>query len=219
VLSTGAGAVLAWYSNKGARQDVIVNPSSVENFICNYTPHAFRVAVAETKTFLYRGENDIYQPIVLSPEPDLLFPETYDNDDALEYFKCLERRLNPRIDARPSLGHVATSDKSEAEQWGQSVSIWPLGDFFSYVWPRDSKVFNSSPIHCPNDELVIERDLKMALKQGHEVLFASKFTVGGRRPKELLLGRHKKSSFLALPAHYEECLLDLTETPEFLSYS
>ena len=216
VLVAGASTILA-LSDGGNSHQYDVSPSSLSDLICNYTPRAFRAAVAATGTFLYRGENDIYPPMILAPKPDLLLPGTYDDPTALAYFQCLEKRLlAAHIDARPSLGHIATSDKSEAAQWGDAVTIWPMGESLSYVWPRREKVFFPAPTQCPSDELAINRDLEVALKQGHEVLFYSEFAKGTMLPKEF---PGATSAFLAVPARFESSLFDLIKKPEFASQS
>jgi hypothetical protein len=62
--------------------------------------------------------------------------------------------------AKPSNGHIATSDALEAGKWGKIVSVWPLlpstttennnnknnknRAIFSYVWPRNRSVFYES---------------------------------------------------------------------------
>mmetsp|Transcript_65574 Transcript_65574/g.73168 ORF Transcript_65574/g.73168 Transcript_65574/m.73168 type:complete len:166 (-) Transcript_65574:169-666(-) len=62
--------------------------------------------------------------------------------------------------AKPSNGHIATSDPNEANKWGNVVSVWPLLDsanssvtsstsdeqgggasLFSYVWLKDRSTF------------------------------------------------------------------------------
>lgn len=195
-----------------------MNPSLLADFICTYTSNTFRDAVATTGKFLYRGESNIQRPAILVPEPDLLLAGTYDDSAALVYFQCLEKRLKPgNILARPSLGHIATSDKSEAAQWGEAVTIWPIGGFLSYVWPLQDKVFFPAPTACPSDELAINHDLAVALEAGHEVLFASEFVTGDRIPKEFL-GQLPESAFLVVPAQFESFLTELVRKPCFTTY-
>lgn len=186
------------------------------------------------------------------PEPDLLVPQTYDFDPtALEYFECLERRTtaaasettrgnmegspvmtNNRIRtvARPSNGHIGTSDAQEAKNWGQDVvSVWPLGDTLSYIWPLDRTTFVPSPKvnssdndrrrrsrkgpSCAEDRLVQDSGLEKALTMLREVLFASWFlhtpTVSGSShsrssthpiSRDLL---RRSSAFLAVPIEYD----------------
>jgi hypothetical protein len=196
-----------------------ISPSLLPTILCNYTPQAFRLAVAATGCFLYRGETSIasnHEATVLDPEPDLLLPGTYDHPSALAYFQCLEHRLQQRRSAaRPSVGHIATSDLSEASQWGPAVSVWPLGDSMSYVWPRRGKVFFSpaGTYNCPGDDLEIDRGLNLALKLGHEVLFTS--TVRGNDSLPSVLRDRRKSAFLAVPVCFDETLSDIAKQPEF----
>lgn len=152
---------------------------------------------------------------IQNPEPDLLWPETYnDNPMALSYFQCLEERLSPpssstsgnnnynnnsnnvTVIARPTNGHIGTSDSKEAGKWGDVVSIWPLGDTISYVWPQDRETFCdidqatatatkrrkenpgkvqhlSNNFLCEKDKLVINQNLVDALVQSREVLFTT----------------------------------------------
>jgi hypothetical protein len=164
---------------------------------------------------------------IQNPEPDLLLPQTYnDNPMALSYFQCLERRLsssslslssststltsisghnnNNIVLARPSNGHIGTSDPREAGKWGDVVSIWPLGDAISYVWLEDRETFwggdadeatttvptnrrrgdprkeqkllSSTTFLCRDDKLVINQKLVEALVRPREVLFTTTIT-------------------------------------------
>ena len=187
-----------------------LHPTSLEDFICTYTPKAYRDAVAATGKFLYRGESSLHKPTILFPEPDLLVADTYDDPGALIYFQCLEKRLksSEKVLARPSLGHIGTSDKIEAARWGEPVTIWPIGGTLSFVWPRHEKVFFPSPTHCPSDELAVDYGLALALELGHEVLFATVPPNDNEAPK---------SPFLAVPAQYELALVELAKKPEFIS--
>ena len=86
--------------------------------------------------------------------------------------------------AKPSNGHIGTSDIAEAGKWGPVVSVWPVVDgrcgvSLSYAWPEDRSVFweggargNDSD---NNDEVVVDRGLATALaaRNGREVLFAT----------------------------------------------
>jgi hypothetical protein len=159
-----------------------------------HCPDEFRRAVQASQCFLYRGESpSIVGPTILNPKPDLLAPGTYDDPDALAYFAWMERELaglsssrsskrthdtskrrtgSPSEIARPSTGHVGTASEEAARQWGVPVSVWPLGDSFSYVWPRNR------PLLYPGgsgslDDLVIDKDLDIALRSGREVLFST----------------------------------------------
>lgn len=190
-------------------------PPSLPEIIRRYTPESFRQAVATSGRLMYRGETSIDGFEVLAPEPDLLLPDTYNDPDALAYFQCLERRLcASKTEARPSTGHIATSDVSEASQWGDAVSVWPLGTSISYVWPKQNKCFSPSAEGCPKDELVINQELEMALALGHEVLFSCSFD-DGRMPS-MVPGR-SQSAFLAVSARYEKELMDAIMRPEFFA--
>ena len=179
---------------------------------------------------------------VQNPEPDLLLPETYNNNPlALSYFQCLEQRLSQssppsstststsgnninnnkdkNIDvARPSNGHIGTSDSKEAGRWGGDVvSIWPLGDTISYVWPQDRQTFcdvdlattstiistktrkeqlSPTTTVCQDDRLVINQRLVDALVLPREVLFTT--TTGWRE--------NTPAPFLAIPMEYDTIL-------------
>lgn len=203
--------------------------------------------------FLYRGEepNDgvscyfekdmtigktNHSPIVrvCDPTPDLLFPETYGNDPlALYYFQQLEDFLvsisatSPTTDvifmAKPSNGHIATSDPSEAGKWGNVVSVWPLlpvendkeGDAppqkparFSYVWPRNQPVFYAADTlkqqytknikQFDSQSLVENEKLREALIEanGREVLFS--FSTSS-------------AAFVAIPAELDQPLREELE--------
>lgn len=248
------------------------------DLICTFTPAAFRTAVLRSGgRFLYRGAERTTTTLatptlpptaagvpsgwIHAPEPDLLLPGTYGDDDsgaALEYFECLEGRLlllpmstaapdgamrtttEPttstataaaiRITARPSNGHIGTSDPEEAALWGADavVSVWPLGDELSYVWPQDRATFfpfSSSKFNdvdddphrssaavgknesCTDDDrLVVDVDLEKALTLQREVLFASRFRdgsvpVSGLHDDDALL--HRTSAFLAIPIEFD----------------
>jgi hypothetical protein len=173
--------------------------SRLVDLICRYTPAEFRFAVRQTSCFLYRGE-DVLRPSVLHPEPDLLVQGTYtDNDSALEYFSCLELKLESR--AKPSTGHIGTSTQEDAAAWGRVVSVWPLGNHLSYVYPQDSSLF--FPGNC-NDELVVDQNLETALSTGHELLFASWFDRQRKRRLPPVFSSRWISAFLAIPASEDE---------------
>lgn len=161
--------------------------SQLAGWITDNVPVDFLRAVRESGgRFLYRGAEESYRdvPEVFDPVPDLLLPETYGNDrGAVEYFEQLEALLVAKQEqqhgaaavttttthlAKPSNGHIATSDPSEAGKWGPIVSVWPLlgptealhndkgnrpprlhrtcaatasSSSFSYVWLRNRPVF------------------------------------------------------------------------------
>jgi hypothetical protein len=138
---------------------------------------------------------------VLNPAPDLLLPSTYKNDPkALEYFTCLEKDLvQGEVQARPSTGHIGTANKADAEPWGSPVSVWPLGDTISYVWPKSRNLLY--PGTCPDRDLVSDEGLEDALSLGKEVLFATFSN------SESSIGIQRNSSFLVVPSSYDERLV------------
>ena len=212
---------------------------TVSDWICRWTPQEFRVAIQSSGRFLYRGadndgnDNDT-KPLSLAnilqePLPDLLFPETYNNDAAaLAYFQCLEEKLlansqswrtfnnNPsrRIKALPSTGHIATSDPQEAGKWGPVVSVWPIGTEWSYVWPRDRPTFYElEKSTCVEDALVVNTNLLGALQQPREVLFA---TGGAKHTRIGNIARDiAPSAFFVIPQRYDQ---SIQERLEMLNY-
>eukprot|EP01083_Nonionella_stella_P094440 264952_1 len=62
--------------------------------IRQHTPPDFIKAVSQSQQLLYRGEEDFGSTCsIMAPEPDLLFFDTYSNDQALSYFTQLEQCL------------------------------------------------------------------------------------------------------------------------------
>lgn len=225
-----------------------ITTSELAQFVVTHTPRTVLEAVKDSGgKFLYRGEearDSCYQEQVVvesttsstsllvricNPPPDLLMAETYDYDPvALDYFQRLETSLTQQfaIIAKPSIGHIATSDPQEAGNWGNVVSIWPLelqsnysnnkNNFnpqaqppqqrFSFVWPADRSVFyaNETKNNTQNDAtaLVANARLRTVLeaKEGREVLFAS-FTNG----------RQSSAVFLAIPAELDNALREELE--------
>ena len=89
-------------------------------------PQNFLRAVATSNACLYRGE-DLQRPALLAPPPDLLDETTYGSTgvDAVAYFACLESSLAARrVRARPSNGHIGTSQRADAEVWGSACRKW-----------------------------------------------------------------------------------------------
>jgi hypothetical protein len=176
---------------------------------------------------------------ILNPEPDLLLPDTYGDPKALAYFECLEARLSSSSSfvppfghltsslsssgdssalrvAKPSNGHIGTSDPQQAGQWGSVVSVWPLGDALSYVWLRDRAEFFSNTMDDGNNEecqrddndsnLVRDQQLDQALLQrNREVLFCSWFHHHDQRPAATNV-KLPVSAFLAVPIEYDNAL-------------
>lgn len=183
----------------------------VVTFLCMHTPRQLREAVRDSGGhFLYRG-NDGAAPRIFHPEPDLLREGTYDDPQALAYFECLEGRLSG-VPARPSTGHMATSVVEDAALWGEVVSIWPLGSHLSFVWPHDERTFVPDST-CPRSELVIDRDLSLALKQGREILFTSWFDSNDVFPEGVSLTWI--SAFVAMPSQFDQELLRLLSVRRF----
>jgi hypothetical protein len=188
------------------------------DLICADTPQSFRQAVQQSHHFLYRGTDDDdggdykYSPQIQHPEPDLLIPGTYyDNPAALDYFTCLEKRLlRSAVAARPSTGHVATSDPMEAGRWGPVVSVWPLGTEWSYVWPQDRSTLFASSADCDDNVLMVDRELQEALQQPREVLFMSYFL--RNQPETTIkfsssvLSYSWRSAFLTIPMQEDAAL-------------
>jgi hypothetical protein len=183
----------------------------VVTLLCKHTPRQLRQAVRDSGgRFLYRG-NDGEAPRICHPEPDLLKEETYDDPQAFVYFECLEGRLSG-VPARPSTGHMATSVVEDAALWGEVVSIWPLGSKFSFVWPHDERTFVPDST-CPGSELVIDRDLSLALKQGREILFASWFDSKDVLPEGV--SPTWISAFVAVPSRFDKEMLRLLSVRRF----
>lgn len=154
---------------------------------------AFLSAVRTSGRFLYRGEdalgslwNDVPAgpAAVLCPEPDLLLPGTYGDEDdgALDYFRALEQTLARAGGARPSTGHIGVARREAAAPWGEVCSIWPLGRPLRYAWPRARPDFwprEQSDAVESQDAYRLDDGLAEALSLGREVLFS---TVGPARP-------------------------------------
>lgn len=153
--------------------------------IWKYCPTEFRQAVRESGgRFLYRGESpDMTCPTILNPKPDLLLPTTYNDPQALSYFEWLERETatparsastsRSRRIVRPSTAHIGTANEENARVWGAPVSVWPLGDSFAYLWPRNRDCLYPGGSTSSTDDLVIQKDLDLALRTGKEVLFST----------------------------------------------
>lgn len=208
-----------------------VSTTELAVFLATRVPTEFLRAVqASGGKFLYRGDEPGRECFswdrairICSPPPDLLQLETYGDAKALAYFQALEDRLAFRqktFVAKPSNGHIATSDPLEAGRWGTVVSIWPLLDAnlmaaerFSYLWPAGRRtLYNGeeepdSNIPTPtagnritNNALVINEGLADALaaNDGREILFATDTTDG--------------SSFLTVPIELDGALRRELET-------
>ena len=151
-----------------------------------FCPVEFLNAVKDTGAFLYRGEtfslcnnNDsCYQ---FECPPDLLSQGTYGCAEAVEYFQRLEDcSATSSSLVRPSTGHIGTSSIRSAAQWGNPVSVWPLGTSFSYAFPMQRSdffhcgdVLNNKQSPTPCDEIYWNKELSKALRADREVMFAT----------------------------------------------
>jgi hypothetical protein len=201
----------AWNSQQGGVTPPSLSFPDAVDVVCRYTPLDFRKSVKDSGRFLYRGET-INGPTMLHPKPDLLLPGTpgYDDREALNYFKCLEHELS-NTRARPSTGHIGTATEADASLWGSPVSVWPLGNCLSYVWPKERSLIYPGGI-CPRDhqDLVIDNGLSTALEQGKEILFASWFEGENETlaPPTTFTAPFQ-SSYVAFPLSYDTDLRDL----------
>ena len=203
-----------------------------------------------------------------NPAPDLLLPETYGYDPlALRYFEELEAFLsssssssssfsatpNANVDiaatpqsstkiiAKPSNGHIATSDALEAGKWGKIVSIWPLlpsttessinpnninnnSATFSYVWPRDRSVFyeSSSSNNSDNDTSTTTKTIQNnSLLVVNEKLQDALTAKGGREvlfafaPSSTTIAATASAAFLAIPGELDVALRDELERIDY----
>jgi len=179
----------------------------VAKFIITSTPIAFREAVQRSNHFLYRGQDfDTKLRMagrICNEEPDLLTSGTYEDTKALSYFQCLQEYLTKEgVAAKPSTGHVGTSVRRDAREWGEVVSVWPLGTTLWYVYPKNAKTFFPDCV-CGESEYVMNDDLENALRNEREVLFASWYETS-----ESAIS----SSFLVVPQKYDERLKSLLES-------
>jgi hypothetical protein len=199
-------ALTAWQSQHEGAVDLscLSLPFAVD-FVCRYSPIEFRKSVRDSGHFLYRGET-VDCPTILLPKPDLLLPSTYGYDDpnALKYFECLESELsNTNTQARPSTGHIGTGTQADASLWGSPVSVWPLGNRLSYVWPKKRRLIYPGGI-CPRDQdLVIDNGLSTALAQSKEILFASWFDGENENLPPT------RSGYVVFPLSYDKDVRDL----------
>ena len=199
-----------------------------------------------------------------NPAPDLLLPETYGYDPlALRYFEELEAFLSsspssfsatPNVDvaatphsstqiiAKPSNGHIATSDAFEAGKWGKLVSTWPLlpstiessinpnninnnSAIFSYVWPRNRSVFyerSSSSSSSSNDTSTTTKTIQNNnLLVVNEKLQDALTAKGGREvlfafaPSSTTIASTASAAFLAIPGELDVALRDELERIDY----
>jgi hypothetical protein len=206
----GATTMLtAWNHQQGGTKSICLSFSDAVDAVCRYSPIDFRTSVRDSGHFLYRGET-VACPTILHPKPDLLLPGTYGDDDrdALKYFECLEHELSDTR-ARPSTAHIGTGTQTDASLWGSPVSVWPLGNCLSYVWPKERSLIYPGGI-CPSDQnLVVDSGLSTALEQGKEILFASWFEGEDESLVPPMFTGPFQSSYIAFPLSYDAALRDL----------
>jgi hypothetical protein len=207
-----------WHSQQGRVTSSHLSFSDAVDAVCRYSPLDFRKSIKDSGNFLYRGET-VDGPTILHPKPDLLLPGTYGYDDhdrdALKYFECLENELS-NIRARPSTGHIGTGTQADASLWGSPVSVWPLGNCLSYVWPKERNLIYPGGI-CPRDQdLVIDNGLSTALEQGKEILFASWFEGEDNNlaPPPTFTAPFQ-SSYVVFPQSYDKDLRDLLSRKKY----
>lgn len=138
--------------------------------------------IASDYHFLYRGVPNL-KPKQIQTErltPDLLLEGTYgnDNNNALEFFQTLQNVLQNEV-INPSNGHLATSSKTDAEEWGVAGSIWPMNSNYNtdsngssnsngfggevgrdrgahYAWFNDKQLFYPRP--STNTNAILSRE-------------------------------------------------------------
>jgi hypothetical protein len=199
----------AWHSQQGGTKSSCLSFSDAVDAVCRYSPLEFRKSVQDSGHFLYRGET-VDCPTILHPKPDLLLPGTYgyDDRDALNYFECLENELS-NTRARPSTGHIGTGTQADASLWGSPVSVWPLGNCLSYVWPKERSLIYPGGICLRDQDLVIDDGLSTGLEQGKEILFASWFEGEDDNLAPPTFTAPFQSSYVAFPLSYDTDLRDL----------
>lgn len=207
------------------RKNYCLSTPDAVDCLLNHCPRTFRRAVRDSgDRFLYRGETQQDKcPQVLCPAPDLLDLSTYGDEQAVEFFTCLEQELTAKSIQRlhrsdrvllpvPSMSHIGTADKRVAAQWGTPVSVWPLADtneLFGYLWPRDNDLIFPGNL-CPSRNrivgknardtgsiLIVNDGLDDALRSGKEVMLTS---LTGK------LEAQTASCFLVFPSTFEDDL-------------
>ena len=152
-----------------------------------------------TGRFLYRGGIVQRCWTLEYPDPDILEPGTYP-EKGTAFFNLLEDRLKISGSlARPSTGHIAISNATEAGLWGSAHSCWPIGRVH-YVWFQNSRLLYAdgqrfdSPDYLDTLGIQVDSNLDEALRRGHEVLFTA-------------------SSFILVPATADTQLRELLRIP------
>jgi hypothetical protein len=191
-------------------------PDLACRLILEHCPASFRRAVRDAQgSFLYRGsddqaDEDYTTATLCSPKPDLLSPGTYaDDDGALRFFQSLEQQLS-RLPSIVSVGHLGTSDIAVAAQWGRPVSIWPLCQELTFLWPRRRPLFyptttNSITGDDDDDDYCIHQDLATALSShDREVMFAR--VIAAASTDATSKTTTAPCSFLAVASRYDNSL-------------
>ncbi len=121
-----------------------------------------------TGRFLYRGAGTAGITVEVS-EPDLLVPGTYP-PEGTAFFRRLEAQLARRASpAKPSTGHIAVANQTEAGLWGAAHSCWPTGPFH-YAWLPAARLLYGlgPPPRGPGLSAVrVDEGLEEALLRGH----------------------------------------------------
>ncbi len=78
--------------------------------------------------------------------------------------------------AKPSTGHIAVANQTEAGLWGVAHSCWPTGSF-NYAWLQNARLLyaddrcaDPSPRCLDSLGIRVNEGLEEALQRGHEVL-------------------------------------------------
>ena len=212
--------------------------------------HAIRSAGGNKP--LYRGENTNGECALMTPKPDLLLLDTYGDANALEYFRGLETLLtemeeqsattvndngdahvnacnvdsaaNGVFVAKPSTGHIATSSALEAQNWGDPMTVWPLGKELSFVYPTRRKLFYQDSTTTARkdtcEDLQVNCNLKEALEGGKEVMFATRDTTSTTDTTTSRFGGSISSSaYIVVPETYNRELLSvLSRSSSYFSH-
>lgn len=163
-------------------------PREIANFIrsnCAFTLQA----VKQAGSVLYRGEGNTSAAtaFIATPPPDLLLPDTYAEYGpiAADYFRTLDQAL-PALHVAGA--HLASTDATEASQWGVVHSCWPLDHGLHYAWLRGEYKWWSNDYAIPqgkygpffwknaskmrkflNEKVILDANLNNLLARGGEV--------------------------------------------------
>mmetsp|Transcript_9869 Transcript_9869/g.17823 ORF Transcript_9869/g.17823 Transcript_9869/m.17823 type:complete len:295 (-) Transcript_9869:1292-2176(-) len=132
----------------------IISTREAAHYIHRYSNPEFVSSVVKSNyNFLYRGlsvdeseavvRNNLAAIMVKDEPHDLLDPDTYQSNEAVSYFRSLEKDMIANgLSIKPSNGHIATTCPKEAARWGAAVSIWPLGEKgVDFAWLEDGGMF------------------------------------------------------------------------------